>query len=181
MWTTQPPGVCLLEGTKILCLVGGAEKYVPIETIRKGTLVKTLSSGYKAVEFVGTSKRYNPPTDERSVERLYVCTSDEYPEITEDVVLTGAHSILVEKLTPEQKEATKKVTEVLFVSEKKFRLMACLDSRAKPYTVEGTYNVWHLALEHTDRLMNYGMYANGLLVETASRRMISTLPGVTLI
>jgi hypothetical protein len=181
MWTTQPSGVCLLEGTKILCLVGGAEKYVPIETIRKGTLVKTLSSGYKAVEFVGTSKRYNPPTDERSVERLYVCTSDEYPEITEDVVLTGAHSILVEKLTPEQKDATKKVTEVLFVSEKKFRLMACLDSRAKPYTVEGTYNVWHLSLEHTDRLMNYGMYANGLLVETASQRMISTLPGVRLV
>jgi hypothetical protein len=59
--------------------------------------------------------------------------------------------------------------------------MACLDSRAKPYTVEGTYNVWHLALEHTDRLMNYGMYANGLLVETASQRMISTLPNVTLI
>jgi len=181
IWTTMPQGVCLLEGTKILCLVGGAEKYVPIETIRKGTLVKTLSSGYKAVEFVGTSKRYNPPTDERTVERLYVCTSDEYPEITEDVVLTGAHSILVEKLTPEQKDATKKVTEVLFVSEKKFRLMACLDSRAKPYTVEGTYNVWHLALEHTDRLMNYGMYANGLLVETASQRMISTLPGVRLV
>jgi hypothetical protein len=87
----------------------------------------------------------------------------------------------VEKLTAEQKEATKKITEVLFVSEKKFRLMACLDSRAKPYTVEGTYNVWHLALEHTDRLMNYGMYANGLLVETASQRMISTLPNVTLI
>ena len=181
MWTTQPQNVCLLEGTKILCLVDGAEQYVPIETIRKGALVKTLSSGYKAVEFVGTSKRYNPPTDERSVDRLYICTSDEYPEITEDVVLTGAHSILVEKLTPEQKEATKKITEVLFVSEKKFRLMACLDSRAKPYPVEGTYNVWHLALEHTDRLMNYGMYANGLLVETASQRMISTLPGVRLI
>ena len=44
--------------------------------------------------------------------------------------------------------------------------MAQFDERANPYQTEGEYEVWHLALKHKDENMNYGIYANGLLVES---------------
>ena len=44
--------------------------------------------------------------------------------------------------------------------------MTYLDDRAEPFASEGQYTIYHLALEHTDPKMNYGVYANGLLVET---------------
>jgi hypothetical protein len=56
-----------------------------------------------------------------------------------------------------------------------------LDDRAEPYEVEGVYNIWHLALENDNYYMNYGIYANGLLVETTSKRMIKTFSGMELL
>ena len=57
----------------------------------------------------------------------------------------------------------------MYVTDKKYRLMACLDERAEPWNSEGTYTIYHFALENKDEKMNYGVYANGgLLVETCS-------------
>jgi hypothetical protein len=67
------------------------------------------------------------------------------------------------------------------VTDKKYRLMACLDDRTEPYEVEGVHNIWHFALEHEDHKMNYGVYANGLLVETTSIRMMHQLSGMELV
>ena len=39
----------------------------------------------------------------------------------------------------------------------------------------------YLAIEHTDKRMNYGIFANGLLVETTSIRMMHTLSGMELV
>ena len=60
--------------------------------------------------------------------------------------------------------------------------MACIDERAEPWASEGTYTIWHFALENADIYMNYGVYANGgLLVETASLRLMNTLSNMTLV
>jgi hypothetical protein len=68
-----------------------------------------------------------------------------------------------------------------YVTDKHYRLIACADARAEPYAVEGLFNIWHLALEHDDQYMNYGIYANGLLVETTSKRMLRDLSGMDLV
>ena len=61
----------------------------------------------------------------------------------------------------------------LFITDKKYRLIACVDERAEPWNSKGTYTVWHFALENTDEYMNYGVYANGgLLVESCSIRFL---------
>jgi hypothetical protein len=67
------------------------------------------------------------------------------------------------------------------VTDKKYRLMAFLDEKAETYEKEGIHNIWHLALENNDYYMNYGIFANGLLVETTSKRMIKELSGLQLI
>ena len=166
LYLIYPAYPCFKEGTKILCQENGVETYKPIESLVPGTLVKTSRDGYKKVEILGQGTIQNPGHSERSENRLYKCTKANYPEITEDLFITGCHSILVNKLTDKQREDTIKHLGRIFVTDKKYRLIACLDDRAEPFASEGNYTIYHIALEHTDPKMNYGVYANGLLVET---------------
>jgi hypothetical protein len=160
---------CFLEGSTILCHVDGIEKYIAVEQLEKGTLVKTSLDGYKPIVLIGKGTIQNPGNDERTENRLYKCSPSKYPELKEDLYITGCHSILEFPITDKQKEDTIKYLGELFVTDKKYRLMACVDERAEPWNSENTYTIWHFALEHYDEKMNYGIYANGgLLVETCS-------------
>ena len=163
-----PSAPCLLEGTKIACRVGGEDMDLLIETIRPGMLVKTNRDGYKKVELIGKGTMYNPGSEERTENRLYECTPAMYPDLHATLYLTGCHSILVDQLTDTEQADTIAHLGKIFVTSKKYRLMACVDKRARPWTKEGDYTIWHIALENEDKKMNYGMYANGLLVETCS-------------
>ena len=155
--------ICFLEGTQILCENGS----VPIEELKVGNLVKTLN-GYKAVVGINKNTLVNPGTEERTVNRLY--------SYDDKLYVTGAHSVLVDSLTQEQKEKTAKHlglmftedVEKVFVAESKCKLMAYLDTRAKPWASEGLYTIWHIALESVNENANYGIYANGYLVESCS-------------
>ena len=169
---SNPP--CFLEGTKILCLVDEKEQYITIESLTKGTLVKTLLEGYKPVTHLGYSKMTNSGLATRERNQMYVCTPEKYPTLTEPLYITGCHSILVHKLTDYQKEETLKVYGRLFDTEYKYRLEAYLDERAGPWSEKGECTVWHVALENDNETWNYGIYANGLLVESISKRAITT-------
>ena len=60
--------------------------------------------------------------------------------------------------------------------------MAVVDERAEPWLSEGTYTIWHFALESEHEIGNYGVYANGgLLVETASLRTMKNISNMTLV
>ena len=174
---------CFLEGSKIVCMVHGEEKFVEVQNLKPGVLVKTLSNGYKPVEHVGTAKIYNPANKLRGKNRLYKLTPEKYPALTEDLILTGCHSILLDDdLSEEQRSKSIELTGDVFITEDRYRLMACIDERAEPYEVEGVYTVWHFSLEHPVDNMNYGVYANGLLpVETASKRGMIKYGGLELI
>jgi len=164
-----PAAPCFLEGTTVLVSVDGQEKYVPIESLRKGDFVKTSRNGYKKIEVIGQGNIENPASDERIENRLYKCSTSNYSELKEDLYITGCHSILVDTLSDFQKEETIKHLGQTFVTDGKYRLMACIDERAKPWNSEGRFTIWHLALENADPKMNYGIYVNGgLLVETTS-------------
>ncbi len=162
-----PGNPCFLEGTQVLCLVDGKEVYLPIESLKTGTLVKTRLNGYKRIELIASGSLQNPGSSERIADRLYKCSKEAYPELTEDLYLTGHHSILVNSITEKQKQGILQHLGRIFVTDKKYRLIACVDERAEPWASEGTYTIWHLALENIDPKMNYGIYVNGgLLVET---------------
>jgi hypothetical protein len=172
---------CFLEGTKILCQVEGVDTYLPVESMRPGTLVKTSLNGYKKVELIGHGKMQNPGHSERIEQRLYKCSPASYPELTEDIYLTGCHSILVSKLTDLERETLVKQLGEIFVTDKKYRLTAFADERAEPWVSEGQHTIWHFALEHENISMNYGVYASGLLVETCCINRLKNKTGFTLI
>jgi hypothetical protein len=124
----------------------------------------------------------NPGTADRNKNSLYLCTKDSYPEITEDLTITGCHAILVNKISEEQRAGIIATLQRVFVTDKKYRLPACVDERAAVVQTSGTFTVWHFALEHYDTRMNYGVYANGgLLVETCAIRTLKNKSNLTLI
>jgi hypothetical protein len=177
-----PAAPCFLEGTTILCQVDGVEKYVPVEELKKGTLVKTSLNGYKPLVLLGKGQIHNPGTNERTEQRLYKCSPSKYPQLKEDLYITGCHSILEFPITDKQKEDTIKHLGELFVTDKKYRLMACVDERAEPWNSEGTYTIWHFALENQNESWNYGVYANGgLLVETCCIEILKNNSNMALI
>jgi hypothetical protein len=176
--STQFPPPCFLEGSKILTDKG----YVPVEDLRKGDMVKTVLNGFVPIHAVGVREIEHQCLDERDKDQLYLCSPKNYPELTEDLVITGCHSVLVPRFeSPEQRAETKKVLGDNYVTDGHYRLPACVDRRAEVYSVSGKFNVYHIALENSDYYMNYGVYANGLLVESTSKRYLLKLSGMKLL
>jgi hypothetical protein len=163
-----PSAPCFLQGSQILCQVNGVDTYQAIETLEKGMYVKTSDHGYQKIEMIRKGTIKNPGNDRRIQNRLYKCSPKNYPGLTKDLYLTGCHSILVQQLKQEERLETIKQLGKIYSTDGKYRLMACIDARSEPWNMEGEYTIWHLALEHPDIRMNYGIYANGLLVETCS-------------
>jgi hypothetical protein len=178
IWTNQPPIVCFKEDTKILT----DKDYKSIQDLRKRDLVKTLKHGFLPIDMIGKKEIYHIASTERIKDQLYKCSKDQYPELTEDLIITGCHSILIDEfISEEQREKTIQVNGDTYVTDCKYRLPACVDERTTVYEKPGTYTIYHLALENDDYYMNYGIYANGLLVETCSKRYLKELSNMTLI
>lgn len=156
---------CFLEGSQILCKVAGVDTYVNVETIRPGMLVKTSRDGYKAVKLIGSRAMTNSGLPNKN--SLYLCTKAAYPELLADLTLTGCHAILVPQITDAQRAGILSTLQRVFVTDKQYRLPTCVDERASVVQTEGNFIVWHFALEHYDIRMNYGVYAQGLLVESS--------------
>ena len=151
-YDVYPDSVCFAAGSRILCDTG----LVAVEDLKVGTMVKTLRNGYRAVTLVGKSRIYNSNSSERVRERLY-----RYPK--ENLVLTGGHSVLLDAVSGEQMQTIKKSFGKLFLTEGKIRLMAKDDPEAEFYPVQGPHEIYNFALSTEDK--NYGVYANGKLVE----------------
>jgi hypothetical protein len=171
---------CFGEGSRILCFNRETfeEEYVEIQHIRKGTLVKTLRHDYVPVYMIGKTTMQNKYVrGERKKEGLYKCTKRNYPEMmNQDLILTGCHCILVEEFKDDaEREKTSVVNKGIYITDDKYRLPVCVDERAQLYEKSGTFTIYHLALENDDYYMNYGIYANGLLVETSSKRYMREL------
>ena len=168
-YNLYPTAPCFLEGSTVLCQIDGVEKYIPIENLTLGTLVKTSLNGYKPLKIIGKGIMQNPGDDKRTENRLYKCCTSKYPQLKKELFITGCHSILESSITEKQKEDTIKHLGRIFITDKKYRLMVCLDERSEPWNSKGAYTIWNFALENHDEEMNYGVYVNGgLLVETCS-------------
>jgi hypothetical protein len=173
----NPP--CFKEDTLILTNKG----YRRIQELRKGDLVKTLLNGFLKIDMIGKKSIYHKACiEERIKDQLYKCSHENFREVFEPLVITGCHSILVDNyVSEEQRKKTIEVNKDAYVTDHKYRLPACVDERTTVYEIPGTYTIYHLALENPDYYMNYGIYANGLLVETSSRRYLKELSDMELI
>ena len=157
--------ICFKEGTKILTKQG----YILIEQLQPDDLIKTYKHGFIPLQLIGKREIEHPASNERIKNQLYQYSHKQNPFMFEDLVITGCHSILIDTFqNDEQREQTIAINGDTYVTDDKYRLPACVDENASVYEFKGKYNVYHLSMEHEDEYMNYGIYANGLLVESAS-------------
>jgi len=168
---------CFGPGTEILCQVDGSDVYLPLEEIHTGeTLVKTADDGYKRIYAI--MHRSAKPSSSKVQNRLFRCSHVQYPErVTRDLILTGGHSVLVDELSDDQKLRMAAVygNDRIFITGSrigKYRLLACADDHFEEIPaaeITGDMkNVWHVVLENESEFANYGIYANGMIVESCS-------------
>jgi hypothetical protein len=175
-----PP--CFKEDTKILVLKDSLEQFVPVQELKKGDLVKTMCNGFVPIHLIGKKDIDHTSSGPREKNKLYKCTQENYPEVVEDLVITGCHSILVDDfVNDKQREDTMDVLGKIYVTDSKYRLPACLDERASIYEKDGTFTIYHIALDNESYYSNYGIFANGLLVESCSIRYLKELTNMELI
>ena len=159
---------CFLEGTKILRMNQETddEEYVPVETLRRGDLIKTIH-GYKAIELIG-SKEIHPLAIEKKSSQLYWFRKSKIAGLTEDLCVTGDHCILHKSISSEKKDQVLEYMGDIYITEGHYRVPAFLDDRSEPYKDSSTATIWHFALENPNIYHNYGVMANGILVESSS-------------
>jgi hypothetical protein len=164
------PYPCFLQGTKILCMnvETDEEEYIPIENLRRGDLVKTAKHGYKAIELIGFREIPNPLAVSKESGRLYWFRRSKVSELREDLCVTGDHCILHKNVTDEKIKQIIDYMKDIYVTEDHYRVPAWLDERSEQYKEPGPATIWHFALENQNAYFNYGVMANGLLVESSS-------------
>ena len=136
-----------------------------MEELRKGDLIE---HGFLPIDMIGKREIVHEASVKRIKDQLYRCNHD---DVFDELVITGCHSILVEDFfSEEQREKTMEYNKGrVFITDNHY---AFLDDRTSVYEPAGTYTIYHFALENEDYYMNYGVYANGLLVETCSKRYL---------
>jgi hypothetical protein len=170
--------ICFKENTKILTNHG----YKPVEELRKGYLVKTLRHGFVPIIGIGKKDIYHDNSPLRTKNKLYKCDVNKYPELIEDLVITGCHCILVDNfISDEQKNETLKLNGDIYLTDFKYRLPACIDKNTSIFEKSGNYTVYHITLDNKDKYMNYGIYANGLLVESCSEWSLKEYSSLSII
>ena len=164
-WISNVP--CFLENTKILCKINNKEEYLPIQEINKGTLVKT-TNGYRAVSIIGTKPIYNPGNNKISSNRLFLCSKKKYPGLFEDLYITGGHRIF--NRLPKEGNMSSKLNLIInnYLINDYSSVLVYNDKHAIPWENEGTFNIWHLALDSNNEKDNFIIYANGILAESSS-------------
>ena len=156
---------CFKDDTKILTKNG----YVQIKDLINGDLVETFGHGLKPITVIGKKEVIHLASPDRNPEQLYKYTNTTHSSIFEDLVITGRHAILVDDfVSDEQRDNVSNFYKGVLKTDGKYLLPSSLDETATVYETVGKYTVYHLALQNDDENKNYGIYANGLLVETAS-------------
>ncbi len=162
---------CFNENTKILCLKGNNEEYVPVQHLKKGDLVKTYSNSpvYKKIVLIGKGKLVNNPDIWSKC--MYKMEKTDNNGLTEDLIITGGHSILVDELSETDKEKEELLNRTDMVDDK-LLVWAGLSEKFSNITDNNVYTYYHFVLEDEETEDNtlYGVWANGVLVETIKRK-----------
>lgn len=171
----SPPSACFNHDTKILCFDEelNQEVYVPIQDMKVGTIVKSYKHGYKKIEFIGKGKNINNPDDKyRSMYKM-----KKQGEMLDDLILTGNHSILVDRF--KNIEADRQKTEFenngFYMIDDKYILFVKNSLLFEQIMDNELYTYYHFVLENDeenkdDDCVRYGIWANGVLAESSDKK-----------
>jgi hypothetical protein len=98
-------------------------------------------------------------------------------KLIKDLYVTGSHAILKDKLSEvENKRMTRLLENIKEFKynrllDGKEKVIACFDNNFEQHNEQGYFNNYHIVLENNgDVEKNYGIYVNGLLVESTNEK-----------
>jgi hypothetical protein len=162
---------CFNKGTKILCLnTQLQDEYVEVEHLKTGDFVKTFKHGFRRITKI---KIYhitnNPLTFDKCLYRM-----KKTEDMTDDLILTGWHSILVDDIGEYENEHNKHFypNETKSI-DGKYLLLCSVSREFTKLDNTNQYTVYHFSLDGDgDDDARYGVYANGVLCEIPSTKMM---------
>jgi DNA-binding beta-propeller fold protein YncE len=160
----DPPIGCFLNGSKVLTKDG----LINIQLLKKGDLVQTLNHGLLPIKYVGKSSMFNKLTEERINPHVYKLNKNNFPELSEDLFITGGHPLLVDEkdLDEETKKKLLDMDNISIITEGKYRVFAMLHPKSELWNEEGYHEIYDIVLENENPHMNYGIWVNGILTES---------------
>ena len=165
---------CFNYDTKILCLNSDLkEEYVPIQNLKDGDWVKTYLHGYRQIYSIKNDTIYNQEDDDFKC--MYKMVKDDTNGLTEDLIITGGHAILVDELTDENHNTQK--SRFWGFDEKiddKKCLLACISDKFVKEQNNDLYTYYHFAVDNDNDDQRFGVYANGILVEIPSKNFFKS-------
>jgi len=171
---------CFSEDTNILCLnLDSKEEYIPVKNLKKGDLVKTYLHGYRKINIICKGILKNNISKFRDC--MYKMKKTDENGLIEDLMVTGGHSIMVDELTKEEHDTTVRIWKLDQV-DNKYLLMAGISDKFEQIQGDEIFKYYHFSLENDGNPDNrYGVFANGVLVETPSETDIKTFKTVVFI
>jgi hypothetical protein len=164
------PIPCFSEDTKILCLTKEEkEEYRLIQDLVKGDLVKVYLHGYIPISVIKCGIMYNYPNNINCCMYKMRKTADN--NLIEDLIITGLHGILVDKRS-EKEETNPKWAD--FKIEDKFNVISAVSEKFEKVLDNNMYKYYNFALQKDNENIRYGVWANGILVETPTTQLINS-------
>jgi hypothetical protein len=164
---------CFNEDTKILCFnpESNTELYIPIQNLKKGDLVKTYLHGYRKVDVMCKGKLKN--NTKYFTTCMYKMRKTETNDLTEDLIVIGGHSLLVDELTKEERSITDSIWGSPLKIDGKYLLLAGISDKFELMEGNDVYTYYHFCVENDGNdETRYGIWANGTLVETPCKKDI---------
>jgi len=147
---------CFLKGTLILT---SENKYVEIENLKENDLIKTYKHGDKKIIKIGKSNFKNS-YNSNNRDCLYKNKEN-------NLVITGGHSILVEKLSEEEENEQEHLTSFSRNIDDLYKLLSCNSNLFEKVEPDNKlYEIYHICLENEDKDGQYGIWSNNMLAET---------------
>ena len=171
---------CFSEDTNILCLnLDSKEEYIPVKNLKRGDLVKTYLHGYRKINIICKGILKNNIRKFRDC--MYKMKKTDENGLIDDLIITGGHSIMVDELTKEEHDITINIWKLDKV-DNKYLLMAGISDKFEQIQGDKIFKYYHFSLENDGNPDNrYGVFANGVLVETPSETDIKTFKTVVFI
>ncbi len=165
---------CFSEGTKILCLNNyQKEEYVSVQDLKVGDFVKSYKHGYRKISKILNGSFINNPIEQGASNCMYIMKKTVDNGLIDDLTLTRNHGVLVDKINNEVNinnlEVIDDLVSIITADNDKFEKV--LDANL--------YKYYHFSLETDgDEDRRFGVWANGLLVETPSNNMMDNATNV---
>lgn len=151
----SPP--CFNAGTMIDVVRGRDTVAVPIESIRRGDVVRTYMEGDRRVRKIGRGTMINAPDDPMNCMYVYAYGSADH----EPLAVTGGHRVLLDASQVSEDERATPVFD-------KMSVLACSSRSFVKVPDARPFTYYHLCLGHDDEddARRFVVYANGVLAET---------------